>query len=241
MEPSLHVRVFATVFAALLISSTVLLHLPGRHLRADGSSTAVFGPEVFQREQGKPQTYVRRFSVDNPTGRFNLEVINGDPEDVDDYKKQKKQRVGSAEILLNDIQIAGYDDLKKDVRRLSLPVTLNRGDNTLKITLKGDPVSMVSVAILKIDTPPSPDLIAPRVIAVDPLNGATGVPLSGTSVRVTFSEPVLLDTLSPSSFYVTVLAARGASSAAAGRASCGSCDGASVLAHPAHRMRRQKR
>ena len=203
MEPSLHVRVFATVFAALLICSTVLLPLTGRHLHADGSSTTIFGPEVFQREQGKPQSYVRRFSVDNPTGRFNLEVINGDAEDVADYKKQQKQRVSSAEILLNDIKIAGYDDLKKDVRRLSLPVTLNRGDNTLKITLKGDPVSMLSVAILKIDTPPSPDLIAPRVIAVDPLNGATGMALSGTSVRVTFSEPVLLDTLSPSSFYLT--------------------------------------
>ena len=171
MEPSLHVRVFATVFAALLISSTVLLPLPGRHLRADGSSTAVFGPEVFQREQGKPQTYVRRFSVNNPTGRFTLEVINGDAADVDDYKKQKKERVSGAEILVNDVQILGHDDLKKDVRHLSLPVTLNRGDNTLKVTLKGDPVTMLSVAILKIDTPPPPDLIAPRVIAVDPMTG----------------------------------------------------------------------
>ena len=202
MKPSPHVRAFAAALAALLAFSTMLT-LSGRSLLADTSDSTVFGPEVFRREQGKPQTYVRRFSVGDVSGRFSLEVINGDPDDDGDYKKLRKERVSSAEILLNDVQVVNPHDINKDVRHLSMAVTLNQGDNTLKVTLKGDPVSMCSVTIIRVDVPPPPDLTPPQVIAVDPINGAAGVSVNRTKVRVTFSEPILLDTLSASSFYLT--------------------------------------
>ena len=202
MKPSPHVRLFAG--AVLAAISATLITPPAGSPLADTSNAIVFGPEIFRREQGKPQTYVRRFSAGNASGRFTLEVINGDPNDNTDFDAKKNERVTSGQILLNDVQLLGPGDIKKDVRRLSTPVTLIQGDNTLKITLNGNPVSMLSVSILRIDTPPPPDLTAPRVIAVDPISGAAGVPINGTTVRVTFSEPILLDTLSTSSFSLSV-------------------------------------
>ncbi|MEK6405893.1 MAG: Ig-like domain-containing protein [Acidobacteriota bacterium] len=105
---------------------------------------------------------------------------------------------------MNEVQVAGTGDIKKDVRHLSVPVTLNQGENTLKVTLNSNPVSMLSIAIIRLDTPPPPpDLTPARVVEIDPINGAAGIPVNGTNVRVTFSEPIFLDTLSPSSFYLT--------------------------------------
>ena len=202
MKPSPHVRAFSAVLAVSLAFSTTLT-LSRRSLLADTSNASVFGPEVFRREQGKPQTYSRRFSVNNPSPRYSLEVINGDPDDDSDFNNGKKQRIAAAQVLLNDIQVVGPGDVKKDVRHFSAPVTLNQGDNNLKVTLNGDPVSMLSVSIVRVDTPPPPDLTPPSVIAVDPINGAAGVAVTGTKVRVTFSEPIFLDTISPLSFYLT--------------------------------------
>lgn len=202
MKPSPHVRVFAVVLAVVSAFSTALIKLPGRSPLADTSNPNIYGPEVFRREQGKPQTYARRFSVSNASSRFSLEVINGDPDDNTDFNK-KSGRITSAQILLNEVQVAGTGDVKKDVRQLSVPVTLNQGENTLKVTLNGNPVSMLSIAIVQLDTPPPPDLTPPRVVAIDPINGAAGIPVNGPNVRVTFSEPIFLDTLSPSSFYLT--------------------------------------
>src|ERR1041384_6583729 len=201
MRPSRHVRAFAAVAALAL--SLALTTFPWRSPLADTSNPSIFGPEVFQREQGKPQTYARRFNVSNASSRFSLEVINGDSNDNDDYHQDKRERVSGVEIFLNDVQVVRAGDVKKEVRHLSVPVTLNQGDNNLKLTLKGDPVTRVVVSIIRLDVPPTPDLIPPRVIAVDPINGAAGVGISNTVVRVTFSEPILLDTLSPSSFYLS--------------------------------------
>ena len=202
MNPSSHVRVFV-IFAVLLAVFTAISTPIGRSPRADGSDSTVFGPEVFRREQGKPQTYARRFSVSNSSSRFSLQIINGDPDDNSDFKAKGSERVTSAQITLNDVQVVGTGDLKKGVRQLSLPVTLNQGDNTLKVSLNGDPITMLSVTVVKVETPPPPDLTPPSVVAVNPINGAAGVPVSGTIVGVTFSERIFLDTLSPSSFYLT--------------------------------------
>ena len=201
MTSSPHVRAFATSLAVLLAFSTSFVF--NRSLVADTSNAAVFGPEVFRREQGRPQTYSRRFSVSNAASSYRIEVVNGNPDDQADFNDGKKSRISSAQISLNDIQVAGSGDIKKDVRQFRAPVSLSQGDNTLKVTLNGDPVSMLSIAIVQVVTPPPPDLIPPRVIAVDPMSGAAGVAVSGTNVRVTFSEPILLDTLSSTSFYVT--------------------------------------
>lgn len=201
MRPSRHVRAFATAFALAL--SLALTTVPWHSLLADKSNPAVFGPEVFQREQGKPQTYARRFSVSNASSRFSLEVINGDSDDNDDYDEDKHERVSGVNIFLNGVQVVRDGDMKKDVRHLSVPVTLNQGDNSLKLTLTGDPVTRLIVSIIRLDVPPNPDLIPPRVISVDPINGAGGVPISNAVIRVTFSEPILLDTLSPSSLYLS--------------------------------------
>jgi|GEM_PF-3772484 len=201
MKPSRHVRACAAAFA--LAFSLALTAFPWHSPLADTSNPSIFGPEVFQREQGKPQTYVRRFSVSNASSRFSLEVINGDSDDNDDYDQDKRERVSGVEIFLNDVQVVRAGDVKKEVRHLSVPVTLNQGDNNLKLTLKGDPVTRMVVSIIRLDVPPNPDLIPPRVIAVDPINGAAGVPINNAMVRVTFSEPILLDTLSPSSFYLS--------------------------------------
>ncbi|HJZ67003.1 MAG TPA: Ig-like domain-containing protein, partial [Blastocatellia bacterium] len=202
MNPSSHVRVFV-IFAVLLAVFTAINTPFGRIPSADSSDSTIFGPEVFRREQGKPQTYARRFYVSNSSGRFSLQIINGDADDNNDFKAKRTERVTSAQISLNDVQVVGPSDLKKDVRRLSLPVTLNQGDNTLKVTLNGDPITLLSVAILSGGTPPPPDLTPPSVIAVNPINGAAGVAVNGTIVGVTFSEPIFLDTLSSSSFYLT--------------------------------------
>ena len=169
---------------------------------ADAQNSAIFGPELFRREQGRPQTYERRFTLSDPAGQYNLEIVNGDPDDSADFAA-KKNRVSSAQIFLNDVQIVRQGDLGKEVRRLSVPVSPVQGENSLKVTLLSNPVSMLSVAVVRVEAPPAPDLTPPQVIAVEPANATAGVPATTTAVRVTFSERIALDTLSTSTFYVT--------------------------------------
>ncbi|HXG92578.1 MAG TPA: kelch repeat-containing protein [Blastocatellia bacterium] len=201
MKPSRHALVFAIISA---IAATCLLpHSISQTAQADDTPGMVFGPETFRREEGKPQTYVRRFNVTNASDRFSLEIINGDPDDKADYDSKKKARSSSADIYLNDVLVASSSDIKKDVRRLSIPVALNEGENTIKLSLKSSPVTMLTIFITRTVITPPKDIIPPQVVSVQPANGAVGVPINGATVRVTFSEPINLDTLSASSFFVT--------------------------------------
>ena len=202
MKAPLRVPGFAIV-TALLVASSATFTLPRSPLLAYTANATVFGPEIFRREQGKPQTYTRRISVNNGAARYSLEVVNGNPDDNDDFNDKKKGRIASALIMLNDIQVAGPAEIKKETRQFRTPVSLNQGENTLKVTLNGDPVSLLSVALVRIDSPPAIDLTPPSIIAVDPINGATGVDVTSARVRVTFDEPILLDTLTPSAFSLT--------------------------------------
>jgi hypothetical protein len=202
MKPSLQVRSLS-LLPLFLIGGFFLLTAPIRPSTADTANGAVFGPELFQRDQGRPQTYLRQFSISDASGSYNLGIINGEPDDSEDFKTQKKSRTSSAQIFLNDTQIVSSSDITKDVRRLSVPVVPRSGQNTLKVILQSNPITMLSVSVARADTSAPPDLTPPQVIAVSPANGAVGVPVSGTQINITFSEPIRLDTLSATSFYLT--------------------------------------
>lgn len=145
------------------IPCLVLLFSIGSNVALAGTFT-VFGPQSFNRASNKPVTVAESFSVLNPNTTYTL-YLNSD-------------RISSAGILINNIEIFGQNDFNQQVNSLSKEVALNKS-NQLSVKLDGKPGGSVTIEILGIDNDP-PVITA----SVNPQPSGSG--WNTTSVTVSF-------------------------------------------------------
>ena len=94
---------------------------------APAGSVSYFGTAT--RQTGAPVTERIRFGV-QPPGAYRLHIVNGTASGAD--------RVSSAVIRLNGVEVAGPSDFNQNVAQLDVAVSLQE-DNLLEIELRGRP------------------------------------------------------------------------------------------------------
>lgn len=140
-EDTLHVTVEGGAGAQLTVS--VLATVDG--------SFPVFETERFIRQNGAPGTDLREFALPASAGApFRLCLVNGDPDGTD--------RIASASIKLNGVEVVGSTDLSQQVAGLMRDVSLLT-ENTLEIRLTAQPDGFVDLCVMATD-------IAPPVMAI---------------------------------------------------------------------------
>ncbi len=111
------------------------------------SDVTFFGPRQYTRNTGKPVTETVTFTC--PPGYtgsgFTLRLINGD--------LQGNNRVSSAEININGVQVMGPSDFNQQVGIIERTVSLNTG-NEVSVKLNSKPGSYIIIDIYKFIAPP---------------------------------------------------------------------------------------
>ncbi len=117
---------------------SLLIVLAGAAARA-AVPMPLFGPATFQRTSGEQDVHTETLA--SPlSGAFVLFVRNGEGE---------SHRVASATVELNGTLVVGPGELNENVPGLRRDVQLQAGPNTLTVTLRGEPGSFVTLAIVR--------------------------------------------------------------------------------------------
>jgi len=119
---------------SFLITSILLLGL------FISSSYAVevtlLGPQKYLQTKGKPSVYTDNFP--GRTGVGILKVMNGDA--------NGKNRISSAVILINGVEILGPNDFNQNAYNLEVPISLEE-NNTISVELRSKPGSYLWVQV----------------------------------------------------------------------------------------------
>jgi RHS repeat-associated protein len=139
---------------------------------------AVFGPEDFIRQRGRPSAITGTFSVAHPSGAATLCIVNGGLRSHGDWRPHHFF-VASAEVVLNKVKVLQPRDFTPHARHVARPVTLH-GTNTLTVTLHSQPGSGLTLWIVQGsqcagNTPPVADAGPAQTVPV-----ATLVQLDGS-------------------------------------------------------------
>lgn len=121
-----------TIISAALFS--LVLVAP---LCAQAAPLPLFGPEKFTRETGTPVTVSRSFVACNTGASYRLVVENG---------AASKDRVSSATIALNGVEVIRPSDLNQRVERVEKEVIL-QGENSLTVRLTSNPGGFITVSL----------------------------------------------------------------------------------------------
>lgn len=120
-----------------ICSVALLLGALVKPLCAQAAPFPLFGLERFTREAGSPDTLSRSFAACNTKAIYQLVVENG---------AAGRDRVSSATLQLNGVEIVRSSDLNQRVERIEKEVTL-QGDNTLAVRLASNPGGFITVSI----------------------------------------------------------------------------------------------
>ncbi|MDQ1639460.1 MAG: hypothetical protein QOF62_2799 [Pyrinomonadaceae bacterium] len=135
---------------AFLTSIVIALFCFTPSVIAQTQSPPVFGPQLFTRDSGKPQTISRDFFVQDPTASYALIIRSG---------QNGAGRVTSVAIRVNGIDVARPSDFNPQTGLLVRSVKLTQ-QNTISVELRGEPDAFITVTIQK---GPAPS----QVIVVD--------------------------------------------------------------------------
>jgi len=102
-----------------------------------------FGPEMLTRTTEKPVNVQYNFTVLDPDEQFILRIDNG----------REIERVSSATLWLNGVQVVSPNQFKKTVSEIVQPVTLNF-ENQLVVQLNGQPGSGLTITVAGMDKEP---------------------------------------------------------------------------------------
>ena len=116
----------------------VLLILSFLIPQAHAAVQSVFGTNQYVRTNGNPNVYTDSFSA--ASGQGAITVLNGD--------ENGNNRVTSASILLNGIEIFGPNNFKKKIYVLEAQVDL-QASNSIEIILRSKPGSYLTVQIIQ--------------------------------------------------------------------------------------------
>jgi Bacterial Ig-like domain/Metallo-peptidase family M12B Reprolysin-like/IPT/TIG domain len=141
------------------------------------ANTPVFGPQTYTRTTGAPNEYTTTFTAPPwIVSPFNLHIVNGDA--------SGKNRISSATIALNGVQIAGPSDFNQNVATIDRSVTL-QATNTLQVTLASKPGSYLTINVYGTNG----DHTAPQIKIVTPAGGSY-INTASPNIEVTYSDPV---------------------------------------------------
>src|SRR5258708_27413276 len=119
-------------------------------------STPIFGATTYTRTTGAPNQYTTTFTlpawIANP---YDLHIVNGSPTGSD--------RISSATITLNGVQVAGPSDFNQNVATIDRSLTL-QATNTLQVTLASKPGSYLTINVYGTNA----DHTAPQIGIVTP-------------------------------------------------------------------------
>src|SRR4030042_4989367 len=107
------------------------------------SATTIYAPKKFVRSTGKPVVVTETFSAPSAT-TYNLIVFNGE---------KGKNRVSSATVKINGIEILRESDFNQQVDRIERSVSLQLS-NSISVELKSAPGSFITISILGINHSP---------------------------------------------------------------------------------------
>jgi len=127
-------------FVGMSLSALVLsVSLLGGPAGAQGVTApeVVYRSSALERTAGAPNVYRAVFQTCDPDGRFRLVLDNG---------ADGGQRVSSASVSLNGVQVLGQRDFNQQVEQLVRPVGL-AASNTLEVRLAGGPGGRVRVTV----------------------------------------------------------------------------------------------
>jgi len=145
------------ILAALLYFCNGLVSLAYGH-------SLVFGPEFFSSESGKSQRMVKRFSVHDVNQKFFVSVQNG---------LSSEQKVAKGTVSINGELIATPDELGKQFKILTKPITLQK-ENDISVEVTGEAGASLIVTIMSLENRTVTATIPPVGDAVD-LDGYASV------------------------------------------------------------------
>jgi RHS repeat-associated protein len=120
------------VYSALLVTTMIFWSI-----NSVSAAATIYGPRKFIRLTGKPVIVTEIFSASSAT-TYNLVVLNGD---------MGKNRVSSATVKINGIEILKESDFNQQVDRIERRVSLLLS-NSISVELKSAPGSLMTVSIL---------------------------------------------------------------------------------------------
>lgn len=136
------------VGAVLAMGCTLLAGLP---LQAQ---TVLFGPTQYTRTAGPPNQFTDTVTLPaGTTAPYTLHVVNGNANGTN--------RISSATVKLNGIQILGPSDFGQNVAVLDRTVAL-QASNTLEIRLTSAPGSFIVVSVLDTGVGAQPTALTPN-------------------------------------------------------------------------------
>jgi len=115
------------IFVSLVLANTVWC-----------DEVIVFGPKTYTRYNGKPQVITDTFSASQQIGDFHLLIKNGE---------NGNNRVSSAIVRINGLQILGPSDFSQQVDSINKPINLT-GTNKLQVDLRSTPGSFFTLKIV---------------------------------------------------------------------------------------------
>jgi hypothetical protein len=171
--PRLSVLFGAWMFAILVSAFPAIVP----SARADGGpNPVVFQAQTFVRAKNGPTNYNAAFNVPGwIVAPFNMQIVNGDP--------SGHERVSSASISLNEVQVVNSSAFSQSVGTLNIAVSPAVGQNTLQVTVDGTPGSEITITI----TGTNADQISPAVTIVNPTNGSY-INTATPRLQITYSK-----------------------------------------------------
>lgn len=91
----------------------------------------------FRRYKGPPHRVTQQFAVSNPSGQYELTIVNGGG---------TNKLVSSATVQLNGTTVASQKDFNQQAKVIKIPVTL-KASNTVTVKLNGAPGSLILLSV----------------------------------------------------------------------------------------------
>ena len=124
-------------WALYLLLSVLVFSLPELTIAASSQAT-VFGPKIYTRTSGRPNSFQENFTATNISSSFTLIVQNGDG---------GENRIHGGRIILNGVEVVGPNDFNQpDSIRKSVTLLEN---NTMTVELRSAPGSFITVIIVR--------------------------------------------------------------------------------------------
>jgi RHS repeat-associated protein len=150
---------------------------------ADATFT-VFGPRRFYRYTGAPVTETERFTLPAAAGApYALYVENGAPDGTN--------RVSSARVWVNGVEVVSPTHLNQNVPGLVIPVVLRAGENTVAAEVASIPQAYITLRLSATDvTAPVIEVTAPPagLVTRETSVNVAGLVRDETATRVTVNE-----------------------------------------------------
>ncbi|MGH7165275.1 MAG: Ig-like domain-containing protein, partial [Nitrospiraceae bacterium] len=149
----------------------------------------LFGPKQYLRTTGPPNQYTDTFTVPASVGApFLLHIVNGEA--------NGSNRISSAWITLNEVQVAGPNDFGQTVAVVDRTVTL-QPTNTLQVKVASAPGSYLTISVRGTKILPTPTTLTPNPLTIT-------VGGTGTLTATLAPTPTAGGTLTAGSGHATV-------------------------------------